>query len=184
MTEPRKGLVAGTDVGTLKTGGNQVRRVQVQFSDPQDVRVLDLMQSSGEDTNPPNNAVAIVAEWVGNKQSVVGTRDALTPTANQGEREFYSTDNPATVKKARFKLKLNGKVYLATVTGATDLGTQLANLLTANQNLVTALLAFSTGLNAGTLTAQGAALAAALPAITTSLTNVNTGLASLLDSTP
>jgi hypothetical protein len=177
-------------------GSAQVRYIQIVGAGG-GVREIQLIQAAGEDWCPQQNDRLFVMESGTAKFYAVASSDLITPAASAGEKELYSYDANGQ-KKARHKLKSNGKHYIRSETGSTDLLTQLQNLITAigdlktaTNNLVTALTTFTTGLNSVTLTAQAATAAAAMPAIAaalaavgTSLSNVDTGMQSLLDNAP
>ena len=184
MTRLMRGKITGSTVRQIPSSSLSERALTVQFFDD-DARVFDLIQSAGVDSNPAQNSAAFISD--GGRPSVIATRDGITPAANPGEYEVYSTDSPATVKKARIKAKANGKLYLATVTGSTDLGTQLGNLMSALVNLDAALTALASALTTGTLVsmaAGGTALTTAMGPITTAINAAQTGIASVLDSAP
>ena len=168
MTRLMRGKITGSTVRQIPSSSLSERALTVQFFDD-DARVFDLIQSAGVDSNPAQNSAAFISD--GGRPSVIATRDGITPAANPGEYEVYSTDSPATVKKARIKAKANGKLYLATVTGSTDLLTVLTSLVSALNTL-----ALSNCINGAPLAGQ--------PAFATAMTNLTTALNSLLDSAP
>ncbi|RPI64786.1 MAG: hypothetical protein EHM48_00045 [Planctomycetaceae bacterium] len=65
-----------------------------------DMRTVELVTQAGEDTNPANGCRVVVINVPGYKVAVAVTDD-LTPEVDPGEKEIYSTDNPATAKQAR-----------------------------------------------------------------------------------
>ncbi|HJX81678.1 MAG TPA: hypothetical protein VJ248_06575 [Candidatus Udaeobacter sp.] len=191
-------------------GSAQVRYIQIQGAGG-GTREIQLIQAAGEDWCPQQNDRVFVMESGVAKFYAVASSDLITPAVSAGERETYSYDANGQ-KKARHKLKANGKHYIQSETGSTDLLTQLQDFIsatddlktatndlkTAVNNLVTALTTFTTGLNPVTLTAQAATAAGAMPAIAaslaavgaslsavgTNLSNVDTGMQSLLDNAP
>jgi len=186
MSEPviRKGkVVAGAAVGSVSSAGAKALKIPVQMAETEDVRVYDLLTSSGEDTNPSIGDTVFFLESGAARKSVVATRDQIPPTVQPGEKEIYS--HTATAKLARHKFKANGKHFIA-VQGGSDLGTQLGNLLSALVSLDTALTALASSLATGTLgsmSAGGTALGTAMASITTAINSAQTGIASVLDTT-
>ena len=165
-----KGTVASTAVGTIGSGSVQAQTVNVKFGTDNTI-TADLIQSAGVDSNPAQGSQVFLGVSGANRMSVIATRDGIPPAANPGEYEIYSTDSPATVKKARFKCKSNGQFYMGSVTGSTDLLTVLTSLVTALNSL------------AASNCVNGAPLAGA-PAFATAMTNLTTALNALLDNAP
>lgn len=134
----RKGKVISTSIESITTAGLQARKVQVQMTEAADTRSYDLMLAAGEDSCPQKgDTVWFDTAGMEMRGTVIATRDPIVPTVNAGEKEFYSYTS-AGVKQARLKLKANGKIYAATVTGSTDLGTILLGLIDQIKAITTA----------------------------------------------
>ena len=118
MTRLMRGKITGSTVRQIPSSSLSERALTVQFFDD-DARVFDLIQSAGVDSNPAQNSAAFISD--GGRPSVIATRDGITPAASLGEIEIYSTDSPATVKKARIKAKSDGTAFIGSVTNGTDL---------------------------------------------------------------
>ena len=133
MTRLMRGKITGSAVRQIPSSSLSERALTVQFFDD-DARVFDLIQSAGVDSNPAQNSAAFISD--GGRPSVIATRDGITPAASPGEIEVYSTDSPATVKKARIKAKANGKIFMWN--SSTDMQALLLALVDQIKALTTA----------------------------------------------
>lgn len=110
------GIITGSRTGSNRDGDATRRLLQVQMLD-EDVRTVELITMAGDDTNPANGCRVEVVDSSGVKIATAVTDD-LTPDVAVGEREIYSTDNPATEKRARIKLAANGDITIDAYGGA------------------------------------------------------------------
>ena len=110
------GIITGSRIGTNRDGDASRRLLQVQMLD-EDVRTVELITLAGDDTNPANGCRCEVVDSSGVKICTAITDD-LTPEVAAGERELYSTDSPATEKRARIKLASNGDITIDAYGGA------------------------------------------------------------------
>lgn len=136
------GIVTGRRIGKNRDGDKNVLLLQVEIIENEDVRTIEIFSSG--DFNPANGTRVYICNVSDSYQVAVATSDGLTPECEAGEREFYSTDNPATQKKARLKLNKDGEIVLNQGTKSAvnflDLNTQLQLLVTAiNAALATKL---------------------------------------------
>lgn len=148
------GVIKGSIVGKNKDSDVNRRLLQVAMDDEEDVRTVELITQHGEDTNPANDCRVLIISIAPSYKIGVAITDELAPEVSTGEKEIYSTDNPATTKKARIKLGSNGNVIH---NQGNKSAVSYAALNTALQSLVTAInSALATKLNgsgsAGTLT--------------------------------
>lgn len=131
------------DIGIIKNIEDKLNRdgdiirpmLQVELLDD-DVRTVELMTQSGEDTKPAiGSRVYVIGESEAYKLGIA-TSDDLKSEVDPGEKEIYSTDSPATTKMARIKLNADGNIDL---NANTDNAVSWADLNTALQNMLTAL---------------------------------------------
>jgi len=128
------GIITGRTIGKNRDGDKDRTLLQVQMLD-EDVRTVELFTQAGEDTSPANGCRVIVVTLPGTK-GAVAVSDDLAPEVDPGEKEIYSTDNPATGKQARTLWDAAGNVVHNQ--GAKS-AVSFADLDTALQLLVTAI---------------------------------------------
>ena len=102
------GIITGRQITTNRDGDKTRIILQVEMIDD-DVRTVELVSQAGEDTNPANGCRVVVIDVPGCKLGVAVTDD-LSPECDPGEKELYSTDSPATTKKARTKWTSDGDI--------------------------------------------------------------------------
>lgn len=83
--------VVGREVRTNKDGTANKLMLQVEISDPDDIQSVQLMNQSGEETNPPNDSQVIVVSIGESFKVAVAADDNIIPTMAIGERKIYST---------------------------------------------------------------------------------------------
>lgn len=96
----------GYKIGKNKDGTKDRLLLQVKLTED-DIRTIEMIAQAGEDMNPAEGARIVVLDLKGALYAI-GTTDDLKPEVNPGEKEIYSTDSPATEKKARIKFNGNG----------------------------------------------------------------------------
>lgn len=139
------GIITGRRVGKNRDGDANRLLLQVRMLD-EDVRTVELVSLSGEDLNPADGCRIYVVDAAGVKIGVAVTDD-LAPEVAAGERELYSTDSPATMKKARIKL---GGDSVVTINQGVKNAVTWEDLDTVLQVLVTAINgAFAAKLDGG-----------------------------------
>lgn len=142
------GIVTGFSIAKNKDGDTDRLLLQVQLLESvdgseDDVRIVEMIVQAGNDTNPANGSRVFVVDAADGYKIAIATTDDLIPEVDPGEKEIYSTDNPATLKKARIKLDASGNIInnqgaKSAVTFA-DLNTALQLMLTAlNADIVVA----------------------------------------------
>jgi len=120
-------------LGAVKNGKIKALLLQVQFADSQDVRTVQYMPQVGEDTVPVKGSIIACLEF-GGILLAVSTYDSIESAASAGEKEFYSQSDGS--KKARLKLKKNGKFFMAN--DSTDLLTVFTGLIDKIKAITTA----------------------------------------------
>jgi len=124
------GIIKGASIAKNKDGDKDRLLLQVEFM-PEDVRIVELINMSGEDTYPANGCRILVVN-AGGFLAGIAITDDLLPECESGEKELYSTDNPATSKLARIKLNKSSEIIL---NQGTDYGVKFNELKTAFDQL-------------------------------------------------
>ena len=167
------GIVTGTpSVSRVKNGSGYALMLRVRFSDSQDVRTVQFMPSSGEDTVPlAGDTVAVVES--GGILLAVASYDGIQSERAPGEKELYSHSSDGT-KLASLLLKSSGLLWLGNRSSRVNLRTLFENLVSAVSTFATACAASETD----------PVLVTAATALSTSLSSVSSYISSLLDSEP
>ena len=139
------GNITGREIGKYKDGDVNRVLLQVQFFDD-DTKQVELISQHGEDINPANGCRVIVIDITESYQAAIAITDDLPPEVDAGEKEIYSTDSPATTKKARTKWDKDGNIIM-------NVGT---NHAVQHEALQTAINTFLVALN-GQLVGLGGA---------------------------
>lgn len=100
------GIIKGAEIKKNKDGTKNRLLLQVEVI-PEDIRTVEMINQAGEDTYPAEGCRVLVVDAKGFMAGIAITDD-LEPEVEPGEKEIYSTDSPATVKKARLKLGSDG----------------------------------------------------------------------------
>jgi hypothetical protein len=138
------GIIKNRAITKNRDGDANRIMLQVELLDD-DVRTVELMSQAGEDTNPATGCrVYVIGESEAYKLGIA-VSDDLEPEVDPGEKEIYSTNNPATTKMARIKLDATGNIVI-------NEGT---NHVTQNEALQIAINTFLSALNSQ-LTGLGA----------------------------
>lgn len=103
------GIVRGYAIKPNKDGTQDKLLLQVEII-PGDVRTVEFMAESGNDTNPAIGSRIKVETISRGYQIGTNSTDDLTPEVDSGEKELYSTDGSS--KKARLKLNLDSEIEL------------------------------------------------------------------------
>jgi hypothetical protein len=117
------GIIKGGSISKNKDGDKDRLLLQVEFM-PEDVRIVELINMSGEDTYPANGCRILVVN-AGGFLAGIAITDDLLPECEAGEKELYSTNNPATSKLARIKLNKSSEIIL---NQGTDYGVMFSKL--------------------------------------------------------
>jgi hypothetical protein len=147
------GVIKGRAIALNKDGDSKRLLLTVEVMED-DVRTVELVTQAGMDINPATGCRVNIVPLSESYQIGVGVSDDLLPECDPGEFEYYSTDDPATTKKARIKGDKNGNII---INQGANHATQWEALNTKLQALVTAInAALATKSNgsgsAGTLT--------------------------------
>lgn len=105
------GIVKKTRIDKNRKGGESVRLVEVQISDPEDVQTVELFTRAGDDYNPPVGSQILVVfpstQWA----IAIGFQDGVDPEALEGEKFLYSVSEIGAVA-AIIKLLKTGVIEL------------------------------------------------------------------------
>lgn len=103
------GIVRGYAIKPNKDGTQDKLLLQVEII-PGDVRTVEFMAESGNDTNPAIGSRIKVETISRGYQIGTNSTDDLTPEVDSGEKELYSTNGSS--KLARLKLNLASEIEL------------------------------------------------------------------------
>jgi phage gp45-like len=126
------GTIKGFTIGKNKDGDKNVLLLQVEITDPEDVQTIQLYKQAGEDTNPPINSEAIIAQLGEAWKIAIATDDGIEPSMNAGEKKLYSSSGGEIKAFINFLadgvLELNGNTDNVTRFNALEIGfNQLRN---------------------------------------------------------
>ena len=86
------GTVTGQEIKKNRDGGVEVRLLQVQISNEVDIRTVQYMPMSGDDS-PPQTGDKVVVMDIGHAfQVALGVQDSVVPSVAAGERKMFSRD--------------------------------------------------------------------------------------------
>lgn len=140
------GIVTNFEVKENKDSTKKSILLQVKMDEESEVvRTVEFFSQAGEDTIPAIGSRVIIINVSDGYQIAIATTDDLESEVDQGEKEFYSTDSPATQKLARLKLNSNSEIEL---NGNADFAVAYNDLKTALENLDTAINAELTKISA------------------------------------
>lgn len=140
------GTVVGSEITKNKDGDDNVRLLQVELTNADDIQTVEQMRRAGEDSNPQPGARVIVLDLAPSYRVAVAEEDGIEPTVAAGEKEFYSYDD-ALAKQAHIRILANGDVE---INDNTDFAVRYNELETAFNDLQAELDDTITRLNAVT----------------------------------
>jgi hypothetical protein len=106
------GKITGRTIAKNRDGDVDRILLQVEVIPDEDVRTVELFTQAGDDTNPGNGCRVNIVPISNSYHVGIGVSDDLVSECDAGEKEFYSTDSPVTVKKARLKLDKNSRIIM------------------------------------------------------------------------
>ena len=125
------GEVITSEVQSDPDGDGQILILQVQVTDPDDIQTFELMRHAGVDYNPVVDSTVAAVEISPSYRIAVACDDGVTPEANPGEYEIYSSDGDGN-KRARVKCVGDGQLEL---NGTGDFAVAFNELKTAFDEL-------------------------------------------------
>ena len=88
------GRITGRQITTNRDGTKPVTMLQVEITDPEDLQTIELMNSAGEDSQPPDDSRIVILSIGQAYKIAVAVDDGIAPDAAliPGERKIYSSD--------------------------------------------------------------------------------------------
>ena len=105
------GTVKGYEVKTNRDGSKLATMLQVQFTCPEDVQTVELMQSAGEDSNPATGSKVAVLSAGPAWKIAIAVDDGIEPGMLPGEKRLYSIDD-AGAAQAVIRMLVDGVIEL------------------------------------------------------------------------
>lgn len=102
--------VTGQSIEKNRDGERNVRMLQVEITEPDDVQKVQQVTWSGDDNAPSEGDDVYIIEVSPTYKIAVSIEDLIEPFVNKGEREIYSQANG--VKKAKAYFKNNGDLII------------------------------------------------------------------------
>lgn len=84
------GEVTGSEVSVNKDGLNNVRLIQTEITDPDDIQTVQLVRQAGEDYNPPVGSKMLIVQAGKSWKLGIIFDDVIDPSMAEGERKIYS----------------------------------------------------------------------------------------------
>jgi hypothetical protein len=124
------GEIIRTEIAKNRDGDKDVLLLHVSVSEEEDIRTVELMNLSGDDTHPLVGARVLFDEAAEAWSVALSVDDLTVPQVEAGEREIYSLSG--TTKKAKVKLVKDGTIKL---NDGTDWAVQFTALQLAFEQL-------------------------------------------------
>lgn len=141
------GRVTGREIKANMDSGADKLLLQVEVTEPDDVRTIQLMTQAGEDCNPADDSQVLIVNVTDSFALVIGADDGIVPSMNAGERKLYSVAAGAIA--AHMNLLNTGVIE---INGNTDFAVKYNELKTAFDQLVSD---FDSHLHSGVTTGGG-----------------------------
>jgi hypothetical protein len=130
----RIGRITGSEIAPNRDGEDNVRLLQVEVTDADDVQTVEQIRGTGDDQNPQDDTAVIIADLGPAWKIALGIDDGVEPTmAVQGERQIYSYDVLRTIQ-AFIRLLVDGTIH---INGDADFAVRFNELETAFNQLKT-----------------------------------------------
>lgn len=169
------GTVTGSDITTNKDGDDNVRMLQVEIINADDIQGIEQMSRCGEDNSPQPGARVIILDLAPSYRIAVAEDDGVEPTVGPGEKELYSYDADSN-KLAHIRIlddscvEINGNADFAV--RYNELETAFNELRTELNDTITRLNAVTTLLKTWVVVPQDGGLALQTTAIAQFVTDV------------
>jgi hypothetical protein len=105
------GEIVGREIGKYLDSDKNTINLQVECTDIDDLRDVQLMQHGGRDYNPANGSQVLVIPISSSWLLGIAVDDGIEPEGDEGDHEVYATDSEG-VKTARVKCCADGTVEL------------------------------------------------------------------------
>lgn len=105
------GIITGQSViEKNRDGENDVRMLQVEITDENDIQKVQQVTWSGDDNSPVEGDTVVIVEISPAYKIVLGIEDSIDPEVDSGERKLYSQDGGAI--QSSIYLKKDGQMLL------------------------------------------------------------------------
>lgn len=143
------GTVKNVTVAKNRDGENNVRLLDVELSDADDIQTTELYTQAGEDYNPPKESKVFVLSVGAAWKIAIACDDGIEPAVAEGEREIYSSSGGS--KQATIYLKNDGTIVITgtsvEINGDADFAVAFDDLKTGFDTLKTQINTFITAYN-------------------------------------
>ena len=108
------GTVKGEEITTNKDGDDNVRLLQVELSNPDDLQTIEHVRQPGDDSGPIEDSRVIMVDLGASYRVAIAFDDGIEPSAAQGEKILYSVelDRGTWVKTAIITLASDGTITI------------------------------------------------------------------------
>jgi hypothetical protein len=112
------GIVTGQEIRKNRDSEINVRMLQVQISNPQDIQSVEYVPLAGDDNPPQNGDTVFILSFGQSYKCAIGVRDAIVASMSAGERKLYSRDSNGDIAAfinllAGGNVELNGNAFSA-----------------------------------------------------------------------
>jgi hypothetical protein len=138
------GRVVGRAITKNKDGTKKVLLMQVEITDPDDIQSVELMNHTGEESNPVVNSRSVILKIGDAWKIAVATDDLIEPITDPGEKRLYSTDENGSAVVAQIHLKNDGEIFISngvvTITAKPDgdliINTDGESIITSSKTII------------------------------------------------
>ena len=109
----RTGLVTGRTTGKNRNRGTDVRLMQTVITDQDDVQTVQLVEQSGEESNPLTGSMVVLIPGANAAKLGIAVEDGITPIMAVGGKRIYSIDPSTQQVAAEVKLDPDGTVTVS-----------------------------------------------------------------------
>lgn len=110
------GTVKGEEITVNKDGEDNVRLLQVELSNPDDLQTIEQMRQPGDDSPPQPGARVLVVDLGPSYRVAIAFDDGVEPSALPGEKYMYSHDDTYAVQ-ASIYLEVDGTITISNSNG-------------------------------------------------------------------
>lgn len=108
----RTGKVLTSVIGANKDGDTNVRLLNVELTDSDDIQTIEYYDDGGCDYRPPDGAEVVVVDVTPSHRVAIAVDDLITPSVAKGEKLIYSVGSDGAEKAGYIYLKNGGNVEL------------------------------------------------------------------------
>jgi hypothetical protein len=163
------GIVKGQAIEKNLDGEQNVRMLQVEITEPDDVQGVQQITWPGDDNAPVEGDTVVILEISETYKVVIGVQDQIEPAVESGERKLYSQDGGAI--KSFLYFKKDGQMIL---NGTGDNAVRFSALETAFNDLLNKWNTFANAYVPGGPSAVGSPPSASASSADISTAKINT----------